>query len=57
MVDPAIRTEWRERHSLAAVSLRWLAGHAEPGDEHPVLSAIAWLRAHADDPGGDEMVR
>jgi hypothetical protein len=40
-----VRHEWREDHCLSRRSLIWIHEHAEPGDPHPVITAIAQLRA------------
>jgi hypothetical protein len=44
-LHPLVRLEWREDHCLSRRSLIWIHDHAEPGDPHPVASAIAQLRA------------
>lgn len=44
-LHPLVRIEWREDHTLSRRSLIWIHEHAEPGDTHPVASAIAQLRA------------
>jgi hypothetical protein len=40
-----VRLEWRDDHRLSRRSLIWIEQHAEPGDTHPIASAIAQLRA------------
>lgn len=48
-LHPLVRIEWREDHCLSRRSLIWVHDHAEPGDLHPVATAIAQLRAeHVD---------
>jgi len=44
----SVRAEWRERHCLLRPSTLWLEEHADAGDLHPVVTAIAQLRAEAD---------
>jgi hypothetical protein len=44
-LHPLVCLEWREDHSLSRRSLLWIEEHADPGDPHPVCSAIAQLRA------------
>jgi len=43
-LDPEVRIEWSEQHVLSRRSLAWLHEHADPGDPHPILTAIALLR-------------
>jgi hypothetical protein len=40
----SIYHEWRDDHALSRRSLIWIHEHAEPGDPHPITSAIAQLR-------------
>ena len=40
-----LRHEWRDDHHLSRRSLIWIKEHADPGDEHPITTAIAQLRA------------
>lgn len=40
-----VQTEWHERHGLSSEALRLLDGCADPGDTHPILTAIELLRA------------
>ena len=49
-----VRAEWRERHCLLRPSTLWLEEHADAGDLHPVVSAIAQLRA--EDQAGDSSI-
>ena len=44
-----VRAEWREDHHLSRRSLMWIEDHAEPGDLHPITTAIAQLRAEGVD--------
>jgi hypothetical protein len=44
-LHPLVRLEWREDHHLSTRSILWIEDHADPGDTHPVTSAIAQLRA------------
>jgi hypothetical protein len=44
-----VRHEWRDDHHLSQRSLIWIREHAEPGDEHPLQTAIAQLRAEGVD--------
>lgn len=46
-IDPAVRAEWDERHGLGRASLHWLAAHADPGDAHPIVTALGVLRSAA----------
>jgi hypothetical protein len=41
--------EWREDHWLSKRSLLWIEEHADAGDVHPILTAIAQLRQTAQD--------
>lgn len=43
-LHPLVRIEWREDHCLSRRSLIWIDEHAEPGDPHPVLTAVMQLR-------------
>jgi hypothetical protein len=43
-----VRHEWADDHRLSRRSLIWIEEHADPGDPHPVLTAIAQLRAERD---------
>jgi hypothetical protein len=48
-LHPMVLLEWREDHHLSQRSLIWIEEHADPGDAHPINSAIAQLRAeHVD---------
>jgi len=40
-----VRHEWREDHHLSLRSIMWIEEHADPGDPHPVTTAICQLRA------------
>lgn len=42
---PLVVIEWHEDHRLSRRSLIWIAENAEPGDPHPITTAIAALRA------------
>jgi hypothetical protein len=44
-LHPLIQLEWRNDHCLSRGSLAWIEEHADAGDTHPVLSAIAQLRS------------
>ena len=44
-LHPLVRLEWRDDHRLSRRSLIWIEDHADPGDLHPICSAIAQLRA------------
>jgi hypothetical protein len=39
-----VTLEWREDHVLSKRSLIWVRDHAQPGDPHPVATAIEQLR-------------
>jgi hypothetical protein len=43
-LHPLVCLEWREDHHLSARSVIWIEEHADPGDPHPIVSAIAQLR-------------
>jgi hypothetical protein len=48
-LHPLVRHEWRDEHVLSMRSLMWIEDHADPGDTHPIATAIAQLRAeHVD---------
>lgn len=48
-LHPLVQLEWREDHALSMRSLLWIEDHAEEGDSHPIVTAIAQLRAqHVD---------
>ena len=50
-LHPLVALEWRDDHALSRRSLIWIREHAEPGDPHPVTTAVAQLRAeHVDQP-------
>ena len=44
-LHPLVKLEWRQEHVLSRRSLLWIEEHAEPGDPHPVVTAIEQLRA------------
>ena len=44
-LHPLVHQEWREDHWLSRRSLIWIHDHADPGDLHPIDTAIAQLRA------------
>jgi hypothetical protein len=44
-ITPVISSEWHERHVLSCASLAWLREHADPGDRHPIVTAVGLLRA------------
>lgn len=41
---PLIVHEWHDDHRLSRRSLLWIVEHAELGDVHPIVTAIAALR-------------
>lgn len=43
-LHPSVRLEWRDDHRLSRRSLLWIEEHADPGDPHPITTAIALLR-------------
>lgn len=47
-IAPVIRSEWYERHALCKQSLAWLRQHADPGDAHPIVTAVEVLRANGE---------
>jgi len=49
-LHPLVAIEWREDHCLSRRSLIWIHDHADPGDTHPVVTAIAQLRESVFDP-------
>ena len=44
-LHPLVLLEWREDHQLSRRSLIWIEEHADPGDTHPICTAVAQLRA------------
>lgn len=44
LVDPAICAEWAAQHALGREALAWIVAHADAGDEHPIVTAVALLR-------------
>ena len=44
-LHPLVRHEWHDDHRLSRRSLIWIRDHADPGDLHPVATAIAQMRA------------
>jgi len=44
-LHPLVLIEWREDHALSMRSLIWIEDHADPGDRHPIVTAITQLRA------------
>ena len=44
-LHPNVRHEWTADHRLSRRSLLWIHDHADPGDPHPVVTAVAELRA------------
>jgi len=48
-LHPIVYHEWRDDHFLSKRSLIWIHDHAEVGDEHPLQTAIAQLRAEQAD--------
>lgn len=48
-LHPLICLEWREDHALSMRSLLWIEQHADEGDLHPIVTAIAQLRAEGFD--------
>ena len=48
-LHPIVYHEWRDDHYLSKRSLIWIHDHAEVGDEHPLQTAIAQLRAEQAD--------
>ena len=45
-----IRHEWREERRLSMRSLIWIEANADPGDSHPIVTAITQLRDERRDP-------
>jgi len=48
-LHPLVVGEWREDHCLRMPSLLWICDHADPGDPHPIATAVAVLRTAATD--------
>jgi hypothetical protein len=48
-LHPLVLCEWRDDHRLSMRSLMWIEAHADEGDDHPIVTAIAQLRAQAAD--------
>lgn len=49
-IAPTIWSEWNERHVLDRAALHWLHEHADPGDVHPILTAVELLRTQPPEP-------
>lgn len=45
LVDRAICAEWAAQHALGREALAWIVAHADAGDDHPIATAVALLRA------------
>ena len=43
-LHPLVALEWRDEHTLSRRSLIWIEEHADPGDPHPIATAIDQLR-------------
>lgn len=48
-LHPLVYHEWREDHVLSKRSLIWIRDHAEPGDLHPLRTAIDQLHTERAD--------
>jgi len=44
-LHPLVLIEWREDRQLSRRSLMWIRDHADPGDQHPIATALGELRA------------
>lgn len=44
-LHPLLVHEWCEDGGLSRRSIIWIEEHAEPGDHHPIATAVAQLRA------------
>lgn len=44
-LDPVLIQHWQQLHTLDHDDLEWIEEHADPGDPHPILSAVEALRA------------
>jgi len=44
-LHPLVLIEWREDHALSRRSLIWIHQNADPGDPHPIVTALRQLRA------------
>ena len=49
-LHPSVALEWWDEHCLSRRSLMWIEEHADPGDPHPVATAIAQLQSRRDRP-------
>jgi hypothetical protein len=47
-IHPQVHQEWRRDRCLTRQSLTWIEEHADPGDPHPIDTAIGLLRAMDD---------
>ena len=47
-----VRAEWHDRHTLSPTSLGLLHDCADPGDAHPISTAVDLLSAGKTAPGG-----
>lgn len=44
-LHPLVLLEWRDDHRLSRRSQIWIEEHADPGDCHPIATAIEQMRA------------
>jgi hypothetical protein len=44
-IPPQVQAEWHEQHALTYETLTLLHACADPGDPHPILTAVELLRA------------
>lgn len=45
-LHPQLVHEWHDDGALSRQSLVWINSHADPGDAHPIVTAVAALRAN-----------
>jgi hypothetical protein len=43
-LHPSVLLEWRDDRRLSRRSILWIEEHAEPGDPHPIVTAIGQMR-------------
>lgn len=43
-IEPFVRAEWEAHGALDREACHWIKDHADPGDQHPIVTAIDILR-------------
>ena len=44
-ISATVRIEWHDHHTLGRLALRLIQELADPGDTHPIATAVDLLRA------------